>query len=268
MDRANRTGFCEYYASAMVLMARTLDLPARVAVGFAPGERVEPGVTQVRERNAHAWAEIFFPEYGWQIFEATKTIDPQFVRLAGEGLNTPLPTGAGRDGPLGEFLEGETTAPAPSFVPAPGGYRAGEAPPADSAREGNLVVMLVFAVGAALLAWWTLRRRGRRIRILAPGERAWQRLALAAGRAGVNQRPAETFYEYSAWLEEQIPNRRPEIRTIADGKVLQAYSGRSMSDDLVARLERAWERLRLPLVWLATRRTVRSVFRSRHDRTG
>lgn len=262
LDPANRTGFCEYYASAMALMARTLDLPARVAVGFAPGERIEPGVTQVRERNAHAWTEIYFPGYGWQIFEATKTIDAQFVRIPGAGRSTPLPSTDNRDF-LGAFEEGETPVPAPSFVPPQGGYRAGETPAADSARGANLVVMLGFGAVAALLAWWTLRRRGRRIRILAPGERAWQRLALAAGRAGVNQRPSETFYEYSAWLEDQIPNRRPEIRTIADGKVHQAYSGKSMTDELVGHIERAWERLRLPLVWLAARRTLRSLVRRR-----
>ena len=260
LDPANRTGFCEYYASAMALMARTLDLPARVAVGFAPGERIEPGISKVRERNMHAWAEIYFPGYGWQIFEATKTIDPQFVRIPGAGRSTPLPSTDNRDF-LGAFEEGETPPPVPSFVPAQGGYRAGETPPADSARGANLVVMLAFAVAAGFLAWWTLRRRGRRMRFMGPGERAWQRLALAAGRAGVNQRPSETFYEYSAWLEDQIPSRRPEIRTIADGRVFQAYSGRSMTDELVGRIERAWQRLRLPMLWLVARRTARSVVR-------
>jgi transglutaminase-like putative cysteine protease len=265
LDPAHRTGFCEYYASAMALMARTLGLPARVAVGFAPGERIEPGLSQVRERNSHAWAEIFFPGYGWQIFEATKTIDPQFVRIPGAGRSTPLPSTDNRDF-LGAFEEGETPPPVPSFQPAQGGYRAGEAPPADSARGANLVVMLALVAGAGLLAWWTLRRRGRRMRFMGPGERAWQRLSLAAGRAGVTQRPSETFYEYSAWLEEQIPSRRPEIRTIADGRVYQAYSGRSMTDELVDRVERAWRRLQLPMVWLAARRMIRSVVKVRVKR--
>jgi hypothetical protein len=104
------------------------------------------------------------------------------------------------------------------------------------------------------------------MRFMGPGERAWQRLSLAAGRAGVNQRPSETFYEYSAWLEEQIPSRRPEIRTIADGRVYQAYSGRSMTDELVDRVERAWRRLQLPMVWLAARRMIRSVVKVRVKR--
>lgn len=264
LDSANRTGYCEYYASAMVLMARTLGLPARVAVGFAPGERIESGLTQIRERNAHAWAEVYFPGYGWQVFEATKTIDAQFVRIPGEGQSTPLPSALnGRD--FGEFEEGETTGPAPSYVPPAGGFRAGEEPPAETAREGNLLVMLALASVASLSAWWTLRRRGRRLRMLGPGERAWQRLALAAGRAGVNQRASETYYEYSSWLEEQIPARSPEIRTIADGRVQQAYSGHGMSSELIGRIERAWQRLRLPLAWLAARRAAASLVKRRRD---
>ena len=77
--RAVGTGYCQYYASAMAIMARSLGLPARVAVGFAPGRAAGDGPYLVREANAHAWAEIYFPGYGWQIFEATKSINPRFV---------------------------------------------------------------------------------------------------------------------------------------------------------------------------------------------
>jgi hypothetical protein len=113
------------------------------------------------------------------------------------------------------------------------------------------------------VAAWRLRRARRRLRFLAPGERQWFRLALAADRAGVTQRPTETIYEYAAWLEEQIPQHRPAIRTIADGKVWQSYSGRSISGQALARIEAAWKRLELPMVWLAVRRRVGSLFPKR-----
>jgi hypothetical protein len=93
---------------------------------------------------------------------------------------------------------------------------------------------------------------------MAPGDRQWHRLALATHRAGVGQQPSETIYEYADWLEGQIPQRRPEIKTIADAKVWQSYSGRSMGETMIERIERAWARMRLPLLWLAARRRISS----------
>jgi hypothetical protein len=117
-----------------------------------------------------------------------------------------------------------------------------------------LIGGLILAV--IVLAAWRWRRSRRVLRFLAPGERQWRRLALAADRAGVSQRPSETIYEYAGWLEEQIPRRRPEIRAIADGKVWQSYSGRGISSEMIARIEAAWKRLQLPMVWLTIRRRV------------
>ena len=77
------------------------------------------------------------------------------------------------------------------------------------------------------------------------------------------QRPSETIYEYAGWLEEQIPKQRPQIRTIADGKVWQTYSGKGVTSDLIARMESAWKRLQWPMVWLAVRRRMRGILPSR-----
>ena len=106
-----------------------------------------------------------------------------------------------------------------------------------------------------------MRHLQRRWRLLPAGDRAWQRLTLAADRAGVGPRPSETIYEYAGWLEEQLPSHVEPIRTVADGKVWQAYSGRRMTQIASSRLEEAWARLRLPLVWLAVRRTAAQRFR-------
>ena len=98
-DPNGRIGYCEYYATTMAVLARTLGIPSRVAVGYAPGALVDsPGgigdrVYQVREENAHAWAEIYFPGYGWERFEATQTISP-IVRPRGEPV-VPTPSSSG-----------------------------------------------------------------------------------------------------------------------------------------------------------------------------
>ena len=72
-----KKGFCMYYASAEVMMLRSLGIPARMVVGFAQGELNEnTDVFTVRKVNAHAWPEVYFPDIGWVEFEPTGNQDP------------------------------------------------------------------------------------------------------------------------------------------------------------------------------------------------
>jgi transglutaminase-like putative cysteine protease len=261
-DEKGKIGYCEYYASAMVLMARSLGIPARMAVGFAPGQLNADKTFTIRERNSHAWAELYFPGYGWQIFEATKTINPAFTRTSGGPRATPPPMSRAR---LIDLLEKEanqtgTVSSLSSFKPLEGGFDVTrDQRPGDESRGGNALLILALLVGALGFLYFRLRRSQRRWRFLPPAERAWLRLALAADRAGASPKASETIYEYSGWLEGQIPKRRPEIRTLADGKVWQAYSGRSMNLSAIERLEIAWRRIRLPLMWLVVRRRLGAI---------
>lgn len=79
-----KKGFCNYYATADVMMLRIIGVPARIAVGFAPGD-VENGgkLYTVRSRDAHAWVEVYFNRYGWVEFEPT-VIQSPFVLPTGD----------------------------------------------------------------------------------------------------------------------------------------------------------------------------------------
>jgi transglutaminase-like putative cysteine protease len=268
-EEFGRRGYCEYYASAMVLMARSIGLPARVAVGFAPGERQEDGDTYlVREAQAHAWAEIYFPGYGWEIFEATKTILPRFGRPSGEDVNNARPPLPGIDPFLDEDLlrelEGRVTAlPSPDLVEGaidPDNPEVG-AVTDESASGGNALLIAVLGLGAVLVLWLRMRQLQRSWRLLPAGDRAWRQLTAAADRAGVGPRPSETIYEYAGWLEEQLPRHTQPIRTVADGKVWQSYSGRRLTQSATNKLEAALAKLRLPLIGLAIKRWVRRMSR-------
>jgi transglutaminase-like putative cysteine protease len=80
-----RVGFCNWYASSEVVLLRSLDIPARLAVGFAEGERQRGTNTNlVYERNAHAWPEVYFPGVGWVEFEPTVSEEP-IIRPSGAG---------------------------------------------------------------------------------------------------------------------------------------------------------------------------------------
>ncbi|MDG4865979.1 DUF3488 and transglutaminase-like domain-containing protein, partial [Streptomyces sp. T-3] len=66
-----KEGFCVHFSFAMAAMARTMDIPARVAVGFTPGTPETDGSMSVGLRDAHAWPELYFQGIGWTRFEPT-----------------------------------------------------------------------------------------------------------------------------------------------------------------------------------------------------
>ncbi len=70
-----REGYCVHFASAMAVMARTLDIPSRISIGFAPGDAtvIDAGETEwvVTGEDLHAWPELWFENVGWVPFEPT-----------------------------------------------------------------------------------------------------------------------------------------------------------------------------------------------------
>ncbi len=84
----SRSGHCEYFATAMTLMTRTVGIPARLAKGFQKGDWNEDGrFFEVRQRDAHAWVEVYFPNHGWVEFDPSprEAADEYFA-----GLRSPL----------------------------------------------------------------------------------------------------------------------------------------------------------------------------------
>ncbi|HLG01462.1 MAG TPA: transglutaminaseTgpA domain-containing protein [Acidimicrobiia bacterium] len=67
-----RAGFCEQFSAAFAAMARSIGIPARVAVGFTSGNLDSPtGTYHVKTSDAHAWPEVYIDPYGWVAFEPT-----------------------------------------------------------------------------------------------------------------------------------------------------------------------------------------------------
>jgi protein-glutamine gamma-glutamyltransferase len=76
-----KQGHCEYFASSMAVMLRTLGIPSRVVTGFRSDEFNDlTGSYVIRAKDAHAWVEAYFPGYGWQTFDPTPS---------GNGIGTP-----------------------------------------------------------------------------------------------------------------------------------------------------------------------------------
>ncbi len=73
-----KQGHCEYFASSMAVMLRTLGIPSRVVNGFRSDEFNDlTGNYVIRARNAHSWVEAYFPGYGWQTFDPTPSVSSE-----------------------------------------------------------------------------------------------------------------------------------------------------------------------------------------------
>jgi transglutaminase-like putative cysteine protease len=89
----DKEGFCVHFSFAMASMARTLGIPARVAVGFTPGSPQSDGTMSVGLRDAHAWPELYFEGVGWTRFEPTpnRGTVPEYTRSTTPGTTLPEP---------------------------------------------------------------------------------------------------------------------------------------------------------------------------------
>ncbi|MFH8410638.1 transglutaminaseTgpA domain-containing protein [Streptomyces sp. NPDC018019] len=178
-----KEGFCVHFSFSMAAMARTLGIPARVAVGFTPGTRQSDGSTSVGLKDAHAWPELYFEGTGWTRFEPT----PSRGTLPDYTL-TDTPSGGGTDAPAPQ-PSGSAAAPAgpsPSQSCAPAERRVGPCwtPPAQStsgpADDGPspwAVTAIAVGVAALLLVpvlplLWRLRARSRRLGDGRPGPKS------------------------------------------------------------------------------------------------
>ena len=102
-------GYCEYFATAMTVMLRTQDIPARYVVGYTSGQPTGDGEYEVRGMNAHAWVEVYFDGYGWVRFDPT----PGDSRLAAQselvdGYDVQEPGSPGETFEPGEITTDET----------------------------------------------------------------------------------------------------------------------------------------------------------------
>lgn len=202
-----RHGYCTYYASAMAVMARSLGIPARVAVGYATGEYDQAtGAYTVRERDAHAWPELLI-DGRWLAFEPTPAL--------------PLPQ---RDAPA----QPPAPAPAPAEAPAP--------------QPGPwLAWALAGLAGAAVaLAGWWLGRRARQP-ALARAQLALERIGL---RAGVPWPGGATLHEYGRLLEARGGAALPELIALIEGA---RYGRRPLSATQERQIRRAIADLRASL---------------------
>lgn len=186
----NRRGYCVQFATAMAIMARTLDIPSRVAVGFLPGDARQDGTAieyVVTGRQAHAWPELYFADFGWVRFEPTPAEQTGLPPIWSDPLAGAQVSGPGGPGDLeGGPGDGGTSALTPDVPLAPRG--GGSASPGDWVPFAAVVGAL--AIGGGLTAWLVARSR-RPVELTC--EHAWHHLRRTLSRkAGISWSDATT----------------------------------------------------------------------------
>ncbi|WP_152192981.1 transglutaminase family protein [Georgenia satyanarayanai] len=188
-----KQGYCTQFATAMVMLARAQDIPARLAVGFLPGSRGLDGTRTVVAADAHAWPELFITGLGWTRFEPTpgqrSGTAPSF---ATEGQQQAVPTPQ-------EVPSTEEPSVAPALPDTPGGqggtgaegWFERHAETVGWTALGLAVVLALASVVPVAGHWrhWTSRRRhGPAARI----EAEWVALVDGLADLGVAAPPAAT----------------------------------------------------------------------------
>ncbi len=217
-----RAGYCEQFASVFAAMARSLGIPARVAVGYTWGSW-DPGRQEyvVRGHHAHAWPEVYFAEAGWIIFEPTpgrsRPHDSDITGLADAQQypsNESL-TLSGSVGDIGEGAGGSNGIAGPP-VPQPSSSDASsESIPVPVSKGSSLLFSLIrlaliiaACVAAVVLAIPTIKAIRRRRRLLRAaddpvlrGEIAWDDAINALRLLGFSPQRAHTPLEAASAAE-------------------------------------------------------------------
>ncbi len=242
-----RRGYCEQFAGSFAAMARSIGIPARVAVGFTPGNSnpVDPTLYRVRGEHAHAWPEVYLGEYGWVMFEPTPgrgaPFTEQYTGVPEEQVSS------GGDGTTA------TTAVSPPSTETPaspdtsdperstvnpdelesGGVDEGQTGPGTSPWFGRLAWasgLLVAAVASYLLAVLVitaLRRSRRRRAATRPGQQvalAWDNSVGAARRAGVPISDGATQSEVATMVSHRLPDAAAPMSALATAAQVVTYA--------------------------------------------
>ena len=273
-SRNFRTGYCEQFAVAMALMARTLNIPARLAMGWAPGEVVDQDGDEyifVRARNSHAWVELYIAGQGWLRFDPTPLGDgsnPATIDQLGFDPTLRLPAPSVQD-----TVTGPT---APGGLPNDEFFEIGADPTTGLPTAAGptlatwaIGLLVVLALMATVPAYKGLRR-GARMRKLESGD-------IVAGWSELTDRLTDLGHRIG-WSQtpNEVANRVDRaILPLASRLAADVYGGRTITDGReVYRQAEAALRLRYHgwrwwLSWIQPRslwsRQFRTVSESRTD---
>jgi len=231
----NKTGYCEQFATGMALMARILDIPSRVGIGFLPGQSGKDGEYTVKMHDMHAWPELYFQGFGWIRFEPTPParVAATPAWTVGAGSNSIDPTTAPSTAPI---TPGGTEDP---LIDKPNGDRN---LPNDSGvavidqgnwftNGGGRAIGITAGVLLLLCIPWLIRSLTRRKRFSRPPGRAgaeglWAEIRDTSRDLGLDWSDISTPRKTGDWLLTKLPDDlHPQAVRLARGIEALRYAG-------------------------------------------
>lgn len=245
---SSRTGYCEFFATAMGDMLRSLGIPTRLVNGFGPGNfDSQLNTFVVRGEDAHTWVEVYFPKYGWIPFEPTA--DPtnanyQVIQRGQIGTNPCLrddncdPNSVGVTGPVSGTTPGDRLPPGVrnegNGTIAGGGIHVGALDQTALTRIGGIFIALLLLLLVVALRY--LRPRT----VMA----VWKRTLALSRLAGAEGRPGETPLELGRRLRRTFPETAEPMSTLTNSFVVAAYAPPEVAETSRASVMESWSALR------------------------
>ncbi len=236
-----QSGYCDYYSSSMVVMARSLGIPARVAVGFLSQPPDDNGVQTIRQSNGHSWAEVYFAGYGWVEFEPTASFSSPHDTTIEQAWGTRPPEDF--IGNLGD------TAPLPERDPIKQPIDWGKI----LSRVGLVVLLLVILVAGWV---WFQRHAEAQDSVLA----TYGRFQDQAQKLDMAAQPHQTPTEFNQTFQENLDNFSDHPQTQARARTVKPLAARLTElfsefqyapdpEDRTDEARTIWKKMKRPL-WL------------------
>jgi len=258
-----KQGYCTYFASAMTVLCRILDLPARYVEGYL-AKPDQTGIAHVYGLNAHAWTEVYINGVGWVTFDATAASGD--ADRSGEGYsdedsapgqtpaptpspsNTPSPAPSSSPAPSGEPSLPPDATPTPTpqrrETPAPSEDQKPDDPSEQSPNTPWLLLLLLLAI-IVFLAYRIHETDPLRAAERAANDGAaltilWQAMLACAAGLGMKQAAQDTPLQFGAHVEARLGVR---LSAVAEAVSALHYGRHAPRKDVLPLARNAYQAL-------------------------
>jgi hypothetical protein len=246
----DQSGYSDYFASAMAVMLRTIDIPTRIILGFGPGEEDEDQAGYIiKDKDSHSWPEVFFTNIGWVPFEPTPIYPTRIRATTAERM--AMGSAYGRSIKKQEITGGidllDTTGEQIKRDdlggPLSGGQGVKERPykhfgtPLGQGGIG-FIILTSLAMYISRILWARKYGQPRHIKD------AFNKMRNLAVLLGISVPKVQTPYEFAHNFSSYLPEAEQDIKDISQRFVLEVYGGKKQGSVDIINIRWAWDKVK------------------------